>query len=193
MLNQPDPSYHGAVWTQAVKPLGPIAYIIKARVTLLRDIGAAMSPFNAFMFIQGLETLPLRIRAHCSNAAAVAKHLSGNPKVAKVIYPGLMTGEAKRRADAYLKGGYGALVGFELKGGRESGRKFIDALKMFYHVANIGDARSLAIHPATTTHSQLSATEQAATGVTEGYVRLAIGIEHIDDILADLNQALAGA
>ena len=157
MLNKPDPSYHGAVWTQAVKPLGPIAYILKARVTLLRDVGAAMSPFNAFMFIQGLETLVLRMRQHCTNASAVANHLARHPKVTKVIFPTMMEGEARRRADAYLKGGYGGLVGFELKGGRDAGRKFIDALKMFYHVANIGDARSLAIHPASTTHSQLTA------------------------------------
>jgi O-acetylhomoserine (thiol)-lyase len=191
MLNKPDPSYHGAVWTQAVKPLGPIAYIIKARVTLLRDIGAAMSPFNAFIFIQGLETVVLRMRQHCSNANAVAQYLSKHPKVTKTIFPGLMTGETKRRADAYLKGGYGGLVGFELKGGRDAGRKFIDSLKMFYHVANIGDARSLAINPASTTHSQLTPEEQAKTGVTDGYVRLSVGIEHIDDILADLDQALA--
>jgi O-acetylhomoserine (thiol)-lyase len=190
MLNKPDPSYHGAVWTQAVKPLGPIAYILKARVTLLRDIGAAMSPFNAFMFIQGLETVALRMRQHCVNAAAVAVFLSKHPKVTHVIYPGVMEGEPRRRADTYLKGGYGGLLGFELKGGRGAGRKFIDALKMFYHVANIGDVRSLAIHPASTTHSQLAAEEQLKTGVTEGYVRLSIGIEHVDDILADLNQAL---
>jgi O-acetylhomoserine (thiol)-lyase len=193
MLNTPDPSYHGAIWTQAVKPLGPIAYIIKMRVTSLRDIGAAMSPFNAFLFIQGLETLPLRMRAHCENAALVAKYLSSHSKVAKVIFPGVMNGEARRRADAYLKGGYGGLLGFELKGGRDSGRRFIDALKMFYHVANIGDARSLAIHPATTTHSQLSVEEQGQTGVTDGYVRLSLGIEHVDDILADLTQALEAA
>ena len=193
MLNTPDPSYHGAVWTQAVKPLGPIAYIIKARVTLLRDIGAAMSPFNAFMFIQGLETVALRMRQHCSNAVVVANHLAKHPKVTKVIFPGLMTGESKRRADTYLKGGYGALLGFELKGGSAAGRKFIDSLKMLYHVANIGDARSLAIHPASTTHSQLTPEEQLQTGVTEGYVRLAIGIEHPDDIIADIDQALAAA
>jgi O-acetylhomoserine (thiol)-lyase len=191
MLNQPDPSYHGAVWTQAVKPLGPIAYIIKARVTLLRDVGAAMSPFNAFMFIQGLETLPLRIREHCRNAEAVAKYVAGQAKVTKVIFPGMMKGEEKRRADAYLKGGYGGLVGFELAGGREAGERFINALKMHYHVANIGDARSLAIHPASTTHSQLTPEEQAQTGVTPGYVRLSVGIEHIDDIIADLDQAFA--
>src|ERR1035441_2596990 len=191
MLNTPDPSYHGAVWTEAVKPLGPIAYIIKARVTLLRDVGAPMSPFNAFMFIQGLETLPLRMRVHCDNANAVAKHLAKHAKITKVIHPSLMTGEMKRRADAVLSRGYGGLLGFELKGGMEAGRKFIDGLQMLYHVANIGDARSLAIHPASTTHSQLSPEEQAQTGVTPGYVRLSIGIEHIDDILADLDQALA--
>jgi O-acetylhomoserine (thiol)-lyase len=189
-LNQPDPSYHGAVWTQAVKPLGPIAYIIKARVTLLRDLGSCMSPFNAFQFIQGLETLPLRMREHCRNANAVADFLNSHPNVTKVYFPGAMTGEPKRRADAYLKGGYGALVGFEIKGGREAGRKFIDALQLFYHVANIGDARSLAIHPATTTHSQLSPAEQLATGVNDNYVRLSVGLEHIDDILGDLSQAL---
>jgi len=193
MLNTPDPSYHGAVWTQAVKPLGPIAYIIKARVTLLRDIGAAMSPFNAFLFIQGLETVALRMREHCANASAVAKHLESHPTITKIIFPGAMNGEPRRRADAYLKGGYGGLVGFELKGGKDAGRRFIDNLKMFYHVANIGDTRSLAIHPATTTHSQLTPEEQARTGVTDGYVRLSVGIEHIDDIIADLDQALAAA
>ena len=190
MLNTPDPSYHGAVWTQAVKPLGPIAYIIKARVTLLRDVGAAMSPFNAFMFIQGLETLALRIRQQCANANAVADYLAKHPKVTKVIFPSQQTGEVKRRADAYLKGGYGALLGFELKGSAAAGRAFSDSLKMFYHVANIGDVRSLAIHPASTTHSQLTADEQLKSGVSEGYVRLSLGIEHIDDILADLEQAL---
>jgi O-acetylhomoserine (thiol)-lyase len=193
MLTRPDRSYHGAVWTEAVKPLGPIAYILKARVTVLRDIGASMSPFNAFMFIQGLETLPLRMREHCRNAEAVAAYLAKHPKIAKVIYPSMLGAEAKRRADAYLGGGYGALVGFELEGGREAGRRFIEALKMFYHVANIGDARSLAIHPATTTHSQLSPEEQLQTGVTDGYVRLSLGLEHIDDIIADLDQALAQA
>ncbi|WP_374311622.1 O-acetylhomoserine aminocarboxypropyltransferase/cysteine synthase family protein [Dongia sp.] len=192
-LNQPDPSYHGAVWTQAVKPLGPIAYIIKARVTLLRDLGAAMSPFNAFLFIQGLETLPLRMREHVKNAQAVADYLNSHPAVTKVIYPGLATGEDKRRADAYLKGGYGALLGFEIKGGLEAGRRFIDSLKLLYHVANIGDARSLAIHPASTTHSQLSPEEQLSSGVSDSYVRLSIGLEHIDDILADITQALDAA
>jgi O-acetylhomoserine (thiol)-lyase len=190
LLNTPDPSYHGAVWTQAVKPLGPIAYIIKARVTLLRDLGSAMSPFNAFLFLQGLETLPLRMREHCRNTQSVVDYLKKQAEVTSIIHPSQWQGEQKRRADTYLKGGYGGLVGFEIKGGKEAGRKFIDSLKLFYHVANIGDARSLAIHPASTTHSQLDPAEQLATGVSDSYVRLSVGIEHIDDIIADLDQAL---
>ena len=189
-LNQPDPSYHGAVWTVAAAPLGPIAYILKARTTLLRDLGGAMSPFNAFQFLQGMETLPLRMRAHCENASKVADFLSCHDAVERVIYPSLMDDNLKSRADAVMNGGYGALMGFELKAGSEAGKKFIDALQMLYHVANIGDARSLAIHPASTTHSQLSPEDQVSSGVTPGYVRLSIGIEHIDDILADLDQAL---
>ncbi|MGB0785786.1 MAG: O-acetylhomoserine aminocarboxypropyltransferase/cysteine synthase family protein [Alphaproteobacteria bacterium] len=192
-LNQPDPSYHGVVWAQAAKPLGPIAYALKLRTTLLRDLGGAMSPFNAFMFIQGLETLHLRMRAHCENAQKVANFLSSNKKVSKVIYPGLMTGEPRERADTYMTRGYGGMVGVELKGGVEAGKKFIDNLKLLYHVANIGDARSLAIHPASTTHSQLSAEERLQTGVTDGYVRLCIGIEHFEDIISDIKQALAAA
>ena len=192
-LNQPDPSYHGAVWVKAVEPIGPVAYIIKARTTLLRDLGAAFSPFNAFQVIQGLETLPLRMREHCSNAKKVADFLTKQAGVTNVIYPSLQTGPQKNNAEKYLSGGYGGLVGFELDGGRENGQRFIDALEMFYHVANIGDARSLAIHPASTTHSQLSPEEQLSTGVSEGYVRLSIGIEHIDDILEDLEQALKKA
>ena len=192
-LNTPDPSYHGAVWTQAVKPLGPIAYIIKARVTLLRDIGSALSPFNAFLTIQGIETLPLRIERHSQNATAVAGFLARRPEVTKVIHPSQQTGQARERAEKYLKRGHGGLVGFEIAGGRGAGKRFIDALKLFYHVANIGDVRSLAIHPASTTHSQLSAEDQLATGVSDGYVRLSVGLEHIDDILADLDQALKAA
>ena len=190
LLNSPDPSYHGAVWTEAVKPLGPIAYILKARTTLLRDLGGAMSPMNAFQFLQGMETLALRMRAHCDNATAIAAWLSKQKGVTKVIHPSLMDGEAKNRADAAMNGGYGALMGFELEGGVEAGKKFIDNLQLLYHVANIGDARSLAIHPASTTHSQLSAEDQLASGVTPGYVRLSIGIEHVDDIIADIEQAL---
>jgi O-acetylhomoserine (thiol)-lyase len=175
-LNTPDPSYHGAVWSEAAKPLGPIAYIL-----------------NAFLTLQGVETLPLRIERHSANASAVAAWLAKQSAVTSVIHPSVQKGEAKRRAEKYLKGGLGGLVGFEIKGGSEAGRKFIDALKLLYHVANIGDARSLAIHPATTTHSQLTPQEQQATGVTDDYVRLSIGIEHIDDIIADLDQALKAA
>jgi O-acetylhomoserine (thiol)-lyase len=193
LLNTPDRSYHGAIWTEAVKPLGPIAYIIRARVVLLRDLGASLSPFNAFQILQGLETLPLRIRQHSENAQAVADFLAARPEVVKVIHPSQQQGQLRERADKYLSGGYGGLVGFELSGGREAGRRFIDGLKLFYHVANIGDARSLAIHPATTTHSQLTTEEQLATGVSDGYVRLSVGIEHIDDIVADLAQALDAA
>lgn len=193
LFNTPDPSYHAAVWAEAAKPLGPIAFILRARTILLRDLGSALSPFNAFQILQGVETLPLRIARHCTNAQAVVDFLKGRAGVTQVIHPSQQTGVQRERADRYLKGGYGGLVGFELAGGREAGRRFIDALKLLYHVANIGDARSLAIHPASTTHSQLSAEDQAATGVTEGYVRLSVGLEHIDDILADLAQALDAA
>ena len=193
LLNTPDPSYHGAVWAQAAKPLGPIAYILRARTVLLRDLGSALSPFNAFQILQGLETLPLRMPRHCENALKVVDFLKSRAGVTRVIHPSLQTGIQRERADRYLTGGLGALLGFELAGGSDAGRKFIDSLRLFYHVANIGDARSLAIHPASTTHSQLSAEEQRATGVSEGYVRLSIGLEHIDDILADLDQALNAA
>ncbi len=193
LLNTPDASYHGAIWSEAVKPLGPIAYIIRARVVLLRDLGPALSPFNAFQIIQGLETLPLRIVRHSENAAAVVKFLSGRQDVTKIIHPATATGIEKERAEKYLPRGKGGLLGFELPGGREAGEKFIAALKLFYHVANIGDARSLAIHPASTTHSQLSPDDRLASGVSEGYVRLSIGLEHIDDILEDLEQALEAA
>jgi O-acetylhomoserine (thiol)-lyase len=192
-LNTPDPSYHGAKWVEAVKPIGPVAYIIKARATLLRDLGPAPSPFNAFLTLQGVETVTLRMERHVQNTQKVVDFLSKRSEVTRVIHPSQQTGETRRRADAYLKGGYGALLGFELKGGLEAGRRFIDALEMFYHVANIGDARSLAIHPATTTHSQLAEEAQLASGVTPGYVRLSIGIEHIDDIIADLEKGLKAA
>ncbi len=193
LLNTPDPSYHGAVWAQAAKPLGPIAYILRMRVVLLRDLGAAVAPLNAFLFLQGLETLPLRIREHSKNALAVAQFLSGRRDVTQVIHPAFHKGVGAERTAKYMPHGQGGLVGFELAGGEAAGRRFINALQMFYHVANIGDARSLAIHPASTTHSQLTVEEQAATGVTPGYVRLSVGIEHIDDILSDLTQALDAA
>ena len=191
VLTRPDPGYHGAVWIEAAKAHGPIAYALKARVTLLRDSGACMSPFNAFLFLQGVETVVLRMQKHSENATAVAAHLVKHPKVTKVIHPSQQTGEARRRADAYMKGGYGGLVGMELEGGKTAGQSFIDNLKMLYHVANIGDSRSLAIHPGSTTHSQLNDEELLRSGVTPGYVRLSIGIEHIDDILEDIDQALA--
>ena len=190
VIAEPSPAYHGLAFHET---FGTYGYLMKLRAETLRDLGACLSPFNAFLFLQGLETLPLRMREHCRNAQAVASYLRGHPQVTKVIFPGFAEGEQQRRAAAYLKGGFGGLVGFELKGGKEAGRRFIDALKLFYHVANIGDARSLAIHPASTTHSQLSAEDKLATGVSEGYVRLSIGLEHIDDILADLDQALDAA
>ena len=193
LLNTPDPSYHGAVWSQAAKPLGPIAYILRARVVMLRDLGAAMSPMNAFQFIQGVETLPLRMERHCSNAVAIVDFLKSRKDVVRIIHPLVQDGEARARAGRYLTGGLGALIGFELAGGQAAGSRFIDALKLLYHVANIGDARSLAIHPASTTHSQLSAEERLAAGVSDGYVRLSVGIEHVDDIIADLAQALDAA
>jgi len=189
-MNTPDPCYNGIVWDEAIKPMGPIAYIMKLRTTLLRDLGGAMSPQSAFHFIQGLETLPLRMREHAKNAQAVAEFLDKDNRVHSVTYPGIAEGALKEKADKYMTGGYGALIGFELPGGKEAGSKFIDSLELLYHVANIGDARSLAIHPATTTHSQLSPEEQLSAGVTPGYVRLSIGIEHVDDIIADITQAL---
>ena len=192
-LNKPDPNYDGVIWTEAVKALGPIAYILKARTTLLRDMGAAMSPFNAFMFIQGLETLHLRMREHSANGQKVAEYLQNHQLVERVAYPGISTGLNKERADKYLFGGCGGLQGFEIKGGIEAGKKFINNLEMLYHVANIGDSRSLAIHPASTTHSQLNETELTSAGVSAGYIRLSIGLEHIDDIIADIDQALAKA
>ena len=192
-LNTPDESYHGAVWSEAAKPLGPIAYILRARVILLRDLGPALSPFNAWLVLQGMETLPLRMRRHCDNAQTVADWLAERPEVSRVIYPSHMSGVDAERARKYMATGFGGLVGFELRGGRAAGQRFIDGLQLFYHVANIGDARSLAIHPASTTHSQLAEGDQMKTGVSPGYVRLSIGLEHPDDLLADLDQALGGS
>ena len=191
-LNTPDPCYGGVVWDEQVtKNMGlPFAYLLKLRTTLLRDLGGAMSPFNAWMFIQGLETLPLRMREHASNAKKVAEFLASHKKVQSVTYPSLFEGAEKEKADKYMTGGYGALIGFELPGGKEAGSKFIDSLELLYHVANIGDSRSLAIHPATTTHSQLAPEEQLSAGVTPGYVRLSIGIENSEDIIADISQAI---
>ena len=193
LISGPDPSYHGIDFVEALKPLGNIAFIIKARVTLLRDLGPAMSPFNAFLFLQGLETLHLRMPRHSLNALAVARYLEKHPKVTWVNYPGLDSNPEKKRADKYLPKGKGAIVGFGIKGGREPGTKFIDSLELISHLANIGDAKTLAIHPASTTHQQLSPEEQLATGVTQDYVRLSVGIEHIDDIINDIEQALKKA
>ena len=190
-LVEPDASYHGLKFFEA---LGPITYIIKLRVSLLRDIGAALSPFNAFLFLQGLETLPLRMERHSANALAVAQFLETHPKVEWVLYPGLECHLTHGTACAYhYRGLFGAIVGFGIAGGREAGRRFVESTELFSHLANIGDAKSLAIHPATTTHSQLTADEQLECGVTDDFVRLSVGIETIDDIIADLDQALAKA
>lgn len=193
-FSEPDPSYHGLVYWDVFKDfagLGNVAFIFKIRLSLLRDLGAALSPFNAFLLLQGLETLPLRVRQHSENALAVARHLKNHPKVAWVNYPGLPEHPSHAQAAAYLKGGFGALLGVGVKGGVEEGKKVINALKLFSHVANIGDSKSLVIHPASTTHQQLTAEEQVAAGVTPDYIRLSIGIENIEDIIEDLDQALA--
>ncbi len=192
-FNQPDESYHGAVWGSLVpEAIGaPIAYAIRARVVLLRDLGASLSPTNAFHLIQGIETLPLRFREHQANAAKLSAFLAQHKRILNVIYPEQFTGGEKQLAEKYLKSGYGALIGIEIEGGAEAGKKFIDNLQLIYHVANIGDARTLAIHPASTTHSQLSEEEQLSAGVSPGYIRLSVGIEHIDDIIDDISQALA--
>jgi O-acetylhomoserine (thiol)-lyase len=189
-LTKPDPSYHGVVWAEA---LGPAAYIGRVRTVLLRNTGAALSPFNAFLFLQGIETLPLRMERHCENAFAVARYLEQHPQVTWVTYPGLESSVHHEVASRILTGGYGNLVTFGIEGGREAGRRFIEGLGLFSHLANIGDAKSLAIHPPTTTHSQLNDEELAAAGVTQDTVRLSVGIEHIDDILDDLESALVGA
>ncbi len=186
----PDPSYHGVSYTGA---FGNLAFILKLRVTLLRDLGPALSPFNSFLFLQGLESLPLRIERHSSNALAVARWLEGNPAVEWVSYPGLASHTSHKNASKYLSGGFGGVVTFGLKGGVEAGRKLIDSVKLFSLLANVGDAKSLIIHPASTTHQQLSAQDQVASGVTPELVRLSIGIEHVDDIIADLEQAIGAA
>jgi O-acetylhomoserine (thiol)-lyase len=191
LISGPEPSYHGLDFVEALKPLGNIAYILKARTTLLRDTGGTLSPFSAFLLLQGFETLHLRIPAHGKNALDVAHFLKKHPKVNWVNYPGLEDSPEKEHADKYFRHGAGAILGFGIKGGKEAGAKFINALELISHLANIGDAKSLAIHPASTTHQQLSDAEQLATGVTPDFVRLSIGIENIEDIIADIEQALA--
>ncbi|WP_226846735.1 O-acetylhomoserine aminocarboxypropyltransferase/cysteine synthase family protein [Dehalogenimonas etheniformans] len=195
-FTEPDPTYHGLKFWDVFgnfPGMGNVAFIIKARVQLLRDIGASLSPFNAFQFLQGIETLTLRQERHCENALKVAKYLSSHPSVAWVNYPGLPTNPNYSLAHKYLGDKFGGLVGFGIKGGLESGRKFINSVKLLSHLANIGDSKSLVIHPASTTHQQLTAEEQAATGVSPDYIRLSVGIEHIDDILEDIDQALKQA
>ncbi|MDK2892335.1 O-acetylhomoserine aminocarboxypropyltransferase/cysteine synthase family protein [Methanohalophilus sp.] len=194
-FTEPDPSYHGLVYWDAfgdVPGLGNIAFVLKARVEWLRDIGAALSPFNSFLFLQGLETLPLRVRKHSENALEIATYLKKHPKVAWVNYPGLEGHESHEKAKKYLDNGFGPIVGFGIKGGLEAGKQFIESLQLFSHLANIGDAKSLVVHPASTTHQQLTPKEQVSTSVTPDYIRLSVGIEDVDDLIADLEQALEG-
>jgi O-acetylhomoserine (thiol)-lyase len=186
-LTEPDPSYHGLNYWEA---LGGLAYILKMRLTLLRDMGACLSPFNAFQFLQGLETLHVRMPRHVENARAVAAWLEKSPLVSWVNYPGLASHKDNARAKKYLPKGEGAIIGFGIKGGVEAGKRFIDNVKLLSHLANIGDAKSLVIHPASTTHQQLSEAEQLASGVSPDFIRLSIGLENIDDIIADISQAL---
>jgi O-acetylhomoserine (thiol)-lyase len=186
----PDPSYHGVSYSKA---FGRLAYILKLRVQLLRDLGPALSPFNSFLFLQGLETLPLRIRRHSENALSVARWLETRDEVGWVSYPGLESHPSHELAKRYLDGGFGGIVTFGVKGGVEAGRRLIDSVKVFSLLANVGDAKSLIIHPASTTHQQLSADDQLATGVTSDLIRLSVGLEHIDDLTADLDQALRAA
>jgi O-acetylhomoserine (thiol)-lyase len=192
-FTEPDPSYHGLVYWDAlgnVPGMGNVAFILKIRVTLLRDTGAALSPFNAFLFLQGLETLALRQRQHSANALEVARWLKKHPLVNWVTYPGLEDDPNHQVAAKYMKDGFGGIVGFGIKGGLEAGKKFINSVQLLSHLANIGDAKSLVIHPASTTHQQLTPAQQEATGVTADYVRLSIGIEDIEDIKKDIDQAL---
>jgi O-acetylhomoserine (thiol)-lyase len=187
---EPDPSYHGVSYTEA---FGPLAFILKLRVQGLRDLGPALSPFNAFLFLQGLETLPLRIARHSENALVVARWLERNDRVTWVSYPGLDSHPSHRQATRYLKGGFGGIVTFGIRGGVESGRKLIDTVRIFSLLANVGDAKSLIIHPASTTHQQLEEAEQVATGTTPDLIRLSVGLEHVDDLIADLDQAIRAA
>jgi O-acetylhomoserine (thiol)-lyase len=192
-FTEPDPSYHGVVFSELPEPLRPAQYILKARLQYQRDIGPAISPFNAFLFIQGVETLSLRMERHSQNALAVAQWLEARDEVEWVKYPGLASSPWNERAKKYLPDGQGAIVSFGIKGGLEAGQKFVDALELLSHLANVGDTRSLAIHPASTTHQQLDGAEQESSGVTPDLVRLSVGIESIDDILADLDAGFRAA
>jgi O-acetylhomoserine (thiol)-lyase len=192
-LTEPDPSYHGLRYWETFgnfPELGNIAFIIKLRVHLLRDLGPALSPFSAFLLLQGLETLPLRVERHSTNALQVAEFLNGHPLVEWVNYPGLADHPSHELAGKYLHGKYGAILGFGIKGGLEAGRKFIDSVELLSHLANIGDAKTLVIHPASTTHQQLTAGERKATGVTDDFIRISVGLEDVRDLIADIDQAL---
>jgi O-acetylhomoserine (thiol)-lyase len=190
-FTEPDPSYHGLVLTDLPEPLRSMAYVLKCRLQMMRDIGACMSPFNAFLFLQGLETLHLRMERHSDNALKVAQYLRNHPSVAWVNYPGLPDHPSYAMASKYHKAGrFGAMLGFGIQGGLEAGKRFINSVKLLSHLANIGDAKSLVIHPASTTHQQLSEAEQRATGVTPDFIRLSVGIEDVNDIMGDLEQAL---
>ena len=195
-FTRPDPSYHGLEYWKTFRDVpgqGNVAFVTKVRLELLRDLGACLSPFNAFLFLQGLETLALRMEKHSKNAMAVAEHLQGHPSVAWVNYPGLEDHTSHATAKRYLKGGYGAIIGFGIKGGLSAGKRFIESVQLFSHLANIGDSKSLVIHPASTTHQQLTPAEQAATGVSPDFIRLSIGIEDVEDIIDDLDSSLAKA
>jgi O-acetylhomoserine (thiol)-lyase len=192
-FTEPDPSYHGLVWWGLPESQRRLSFILRARVTSLRDLGPALSPFNAWQILQGVETLSLRVQRHCDNALKVAQFLQAHAAVSWVNYPGLPDNPTHALATKYLQHGYGAIIGFGIKGGAEAGKKFIDAVKLLSHLANIGDAKSLVIHPASTTHQQLSAEEQLAAGVTPDFIRLSIGLETVEDIIDDINQALVAA
>jgi O-acetylhomoserine (thiol)-lyase len=192
-FTEPDPSYHGLVFAELPPELRPAMFVLKCRLQYLRDIGASIAPFNSFLFLQGLQTLSLRMERHSQNALAVAEWLEGRDEVQGVAYPGLKSSKWNARAQKYLPNGQGSIVAFELEGGLDAGRRFIDSLELFSHLANVGDVRSLAIHPASTTHSQLEVGEQLTAGVTPGLVRLSVGIETLDDILADLDAGLRAA
>jgi len=194
LFTAPDNSYHGLRWgIDLPEPLKPLAYILRMRTVPLRNLGACIAPDNSWFFLQGIETLPLRMERHCENALAVAKHLQNHPKVKWVRFPGLKDDPMFQLNQKYLRGKGGSMVIFGIKGGGTAGSKFIDSLKLLSHLANVGDAKSLAIHPATTTHSQLNEEQQRAGGITPELVRLSVGLENIDDILADLDQALQAA
>ncbi len=190
LFNEPDASYHGVRYAHDLGELNPLAFILRMRLVALRNLGACISPDNAWIFLQGIETLPLRMERHCENALIVARYLEDHAKVAWVSYPGLASQKTHATAKKYLKKGFGGMVVFGVKGGSAAGEKFINNLKLFSHLANVGDAKSLALHPASTSHSQISEKEQQASGLTPELIRLSIGLEHIDDILADIENSL---